>query len=93
MNLPVNYDRLTWQERRAVREAYVKQQKGKCAECGAFLSCKPDESIRYYDIDRALFPKNFFKNPVHLHHDHNTGMTIGAVHAHCNAWLWQYKGE
>ncbi|AGI61771.1 hypothetical protein VCO139_0016 [Vibrio phage VCO139] len=40
-----------------------------------------------------LFPKNMFQYPIHLHHDHNTGMTIGAVHARCNAVLWEYYGE
>jgi hypothetical protein len=28
-----------------------------------------------------------------LHHCHQTGLTIGAVHAKCNAVLWQYHGE
>ena len=44
-------------------------------------------------IDEELVPENFFKYPVHLHHSHYTGMTIGAVHANCNAVLWQYHGE
>jgi hypothetical protein len=44
-------------------------------------------------INVDLFPPNFFKWPVHLHHDHRTGMTIGAVHCRCNAVLWQYHGE
>jgi len=44
-------------------------------------------------IDWDLFPPGFLKNPVHLHHNHDTGMTIGAVHAYCNAVLWQYYGE
>jgi hypothetical protein len=41
----------------------------------------------------SLFPKNFLKWPVHLHHSHDTGMTIGAVHSYCNAVLWQYHNE
>jgi hypothetical protein len=44
-------------------------------------------------IDASLFPPTMFKYPVHLHHNHVTGMTIGAVHALCNAVLWQYLGE
>ena len=48
--------------------------------------------MRMY-ITNSLFPPNFFKWPVHLHHSHDTGMTIGAVHARCNAVLWQYHGE
>jgi len=44
-------------------------------------------------IKKSLFPRGFFGYPIHLHHSHDTGMTIGAVHAHCNAVLWQYEGE
>ena len=40
-----------------------------------------------------LFPESFFKYPVHLHHSHDTGKTIGAVHAYCNAVLWEYYGQ
>lgn len=49
--------------------------------------------LRGMTVNMKLFPPNFFKHPVHLHHDHQTGMTIGAVHNHCNAVLWQYYGE
>jgi hypothetical protein len=45
------------------------------------------------DINLRLFPPNFLKYPIHLHHCHDTGMTIGAVHCHCNAVLWQYLGK
>lgn len=31
--------------------------------------------------------------PVHLQHNHDTGMTEGAVHARCNAVMWQYLGR
>jgi hypothetical protein len=44
-------------------------------------------------INQILFPKSFFKYPVHLHHCHKTGLTLGAVHHYCNAYLWQYLGE
>jgi hypothetical protein len=33
------------------------------------------------------------KSPIHLQHDHDTGLTEGAVHAYCNAVLWQYEGR
>jgi hypothetical protein len=32
-------------------------------------------------------------HPVHLQHSHVTGLTEGAVHAFCNAVLWQYEGR
>lgn len=87
MNLPVNYDKLHWTERRKVREKYIKIQKGKCYHCGEPLSSEPAKHIKNKRVNKKLFPKNFFKWPIHLHHSHKTGMTIGAVHNYCNAVL------
>lgn len=61
--------------------------------CGTLLSRAADQIVLSKPIDVSLFPENFFRWPVHLHHSHKTGMTIGAVHAYCNAVLWQYHGE
>lgn len=93
MELPVNYDKLTPSERRRVREEYVLQQNNTCYYCKESLSNKASEAVRNKKINYKLFPPMFFRWPVHLHHNHNTGMTIGAVHARCNAVLWQYHGE
>ena len=93
VELPVNYERLTPAERKAVREQYIKVQNGKCAHCDAPLDGPPLPDIQNAYIDEKLFPKGFFDWPVHLHHNHDTGMTCGALHARCNAWLWQYAGE
>ena len=87
---PVNYKKLTWQERKKVREDYVKFQNGLCHHCGKPLDEAPDWTRK---INEKLFPPSFFNYPVHLHHSHLTNMTIGAVHAYCNAVLWQYHGE
>jgi ribosomal protein L34E len=91
--LPVNYDKISSGERRIVREQYVREQDGKCCHCGQPLDALPAQRITENKIDWTLFPPFFLKNPVHLHHCHKTGMTIGAVHAYCNAHLWQYLGE
>ena len=91
--LPVYYKVLTQPERRAVREEYVRQQGGKCAHCGCDLTGAARDDILAKRVNARLFPPNFFRWPVHLHHCHKTGMTIGAVHSHCNAVLWQYHGE
>jgi len=91
--LPQNYKKLTIPERRKVREQYVEEQNGFCSHCGAPLDSNPSEEIRRMWIDKSLFPASMFIWPIHLHHDHDTGMTIGAVHAVCNAVLWQYHGE
>lgn len=94
MNLPVNYDKLHYTQRRVVRNQYVEEQGGRCYYCDALLTSSPrDDVVNQLEIDRELFPENFFDYPVHLHHDHQTGMTIGAVHNYCNAVLWQYHGE
>jgi len=90
MILPINYTEATWQERRAVRNQYIQHQNGKCAHCGNNLDEQPKDKPK---INWKLFPKGFLDHPVHLHHSHDTGMTIGAVHAYCNAILWQYHGE
>lgn len=93
MELPVKYDALSQVEKRRVREEYVRLQDGKCSHCGAALSGVPTEEVTKLWINKKLFPESFFKWPVHLHHDHDTGLTIGAVHNTCNAVLWQYFGE
>jgi len=93
MDLPVNYEKIHYRERKAVREEYIKVQNGLCYYCKAPLTEEPTELVRNLDINDKLFPESFFKNPVHLHHSHDTGMTIGAVHCFCNAVLWQYHGE
>lgn len=91
--LPVNYNTLKWQERKAVREQYIVEQQGLCYHCKNPLDGEPTIEITNQWINRDIFPDGFLRNPVHLHHCHKTGMTFGAVHARCNAVLWQYHGE
>lgn len=93
MKLPVNYETFSPQERRLVREEYVRRQGGKCAHCGNPLVDPANDDVMRKPIKERLFPPNFFKYPVHLHHCRKSGMTIGAVHCHCNAVLWQYYGK
>ena len=93
MKLPVNYNELHYTERSKVREEYAKLQAGLCHYCGAPLNGPPKDKVALKKVTKSLFPKGFFKWPVHLHHDHVTGMTQGAVHSHCNAVLWEYEGK
>jgi len=93
MQLPVNYNLLNWKQKKQVREQYIKQQKNLCYHCKGLLSNRPDDSILKYPIHPHLYPPHFFKYSVHLHHNHKTGMTIGAVHCYCNAVLWEYHQE
>lgn len=93
--LPARYDDLTQRGRAAVREAYVEEQNGECYHCKHPLHEQPPLEIMRLEIDWTRFPggRSFLSRPVHLHHCHRTGLTIGAVHAYCNAVLWQYYGE
>ena len=84
---------MTQPERRALRLEYMEEQGGECWYCKADLSGPPAESVANAYINELLFPQYFFKYPVHLHHDHDTDMTIGAVHCECNAFMFQYHGE
>lgn len=93
LTLPVLYAGLEPQQRRAVREKYVELQEGKCFHCGALLSEPAPSDIREKRITPRLYPESFFKYPVHLHHSHKTGLTLGAVHNYCNAVLWEHHGE
>jgi len=89
-DLPVRYDDLTARQKKYVRDLYVKKQNGLCLYCNNPLSKTPVQD-KY--IDWSLFPEHFMKYPIHLQHNHITGMTEGAVHAYCNAVLWQYHGR
>lgn len=72
------------------REQYVEEQNGGCYFCGDNLKQEPRSELKELPIDWSLFPKNFTKYPVHLQHNHKTGMTEGAVHSLCNAIMWNY---
>ncbi len=93
MDLPQQYDWLSPKTRKTIREEYVKRQNGNCYHCKKPLTEKPCKTITKLTINKKLFPENFFDWPVHLHHDHVTGLTLGAVHCYCNAILWEYHGE
>ncbi len=91
--LPIDYTKLHWSERKAVREQYIMEQDNLCYYCGKSLIEKPPKSITDKPINWELFPPNFLKYPIHLQHCHKTGMTEGAVHNYCNAVMWQYEGR
>lgn len=92
-NLPVYYSRLSSNERRVVREQYIKDQDGHCFYCKHPLDKDPPKEILDKKIVWSMFPPNFLKYPVHLQHNHSSDLTEGAVHAYCNAVLWQYEGR
>lgn len=93
MKLPIKYSKATRGERRLVRQEYITQQSNKCWYCKSSLSEPVPDKVAKWQIHLKNFPKGFLDNPVHLHHDHNTDLTIGAVHAYCNAVLFEYYGQ
>jgi len=92
-DLPVDYDTLKWWEKKKVREQYIYEQQNMCFYCDERLDIEAPERIREIRIDLDLFPPYFLSSPIHLQHDHGTGLTEGAVHCHCNAVMWQYEGR
>lgn len=93
MDLPVNYEELSPRERREVRLEYIRLQDNLCYYCESNINMLPPKEITKKKINLNLFPKGFLDHPIHLHHNHESGMTIGAVHSYCNAVLWQYDRE
>lgn len=91
--LPVDYDKLHWTEKKEVREQYIDEQNNMCFYCFERLDQKAPERILEKKVDWDLFPEGFLLYPVHLQHNHYTGMTEGAVHNYCNAVMWQYEGR
>lgn len=90
MVTPKLYHSLSPTERRKLRQDYIKSQEGLCAYCNRSIYEAPTMDK---EINWGLFPKGFLNYPIHLDHDHETGYTRGAVHAYCNAVLWQYHGK
>lgn len=93
IKLPQVYEDLSFLDRKAVRLAYIEEQKGRCYYCKELLASRPADEVTARTVNVRLFPPNFFDHPVHLHHSHETGLTLGAVHAYCNAVLWIYEKE
>lgn len=92
---PKYYSRLTRQERRLLRLDYIIDQKGLCMYCATSLEGPPNPEIEAKPINWRLFPGGikFLDNPIHLQHNHYTDLTEGAVHAKCNAVMWEYEGR
>lgn len=93
IDLPAKYSKLTQPERASVRQRYVTKQEGLCWFCKEALDDRPSDKVSKAKLNMNLFPAGFLRYPVHLHHDHKTDFTIGAVHSECNAYLWQYLGQ
>jgi hypothetical protein len=92
---PQRYSDLNKSQRRKCREQYVEHCRGRCLYCDEPLNEKPHEYVRAKATSNtwAGLPggrKGFLSNLIHLHHDHETGLTLAAIHALCNAHSWHY---
>jgi len=93
VTLPIHYPSCNPRQRRAARLEYVLKQQNKCLYCKGALSEDPPKVVTERALNMCLFPQGFLQYPIHLHHCHKTGMSLGAVHAYCNGVLFQYHGE
>jgi hypothetical protein len=91
--LPADYKSMSREVRARVREEYARRQGGICPFCLQPLTGDPPPCVTRLPLSKMLWPPEFFRWPVHLHHDHRTGLTIGAYHARCNAVLACYLHE
>lgn len=88
------YNRMTRKARRKLRMLYVADQLGLCYYCKGPLHLQPPAHVLALKVKwRHGQGEKFLRHPIHLHHCHRTGKTLGAVHAFCNAVLWQFHGE
>jgi hypothetical protein len=92
---PQRYSDLNTSQRRKLRENYVVHFQGRCIYCDEPLNDKPHEFVRA-KATSIWWPnlpggrKGFLSNSVHLHHDHETDLTLGPVHALCNAHSYHF---
>jgi hypothetical protein len=93
---PQKYDDLNSEEKRKLREQYIEWFNGRCLYCEEMLEDEPHKFVRQSadDIewdDLHGGKEGFLSNPVHLHHDHETGLTLAPLHALCNAHSWHFN--
>lgn len=88
--LPTEYSKLSQSQRRDVRLRYMALQENKCCYCNKLLSEDSSPEVLSKLVNEKLFPEHFFSYPIHLHHHHDTDLTIGTIHAYCNAVSFQY---
>ena len=84
LELPTKYSSLSGERLSAVKEAYICLQRERCWLCGNNLY----ELSKYLVDNPKLMPlcgnELAERYPLHLHHDHDTGLTLGVTHAECN---------
>jgi len=92
---PQRYRDLNTNQRRKLRDEYVEHFRGRCLYCGLKLDGLPSRIVRDSadEIEWDDLPggkEGFLSNPIHLHHDQVTGLTLAPIHALCNAHSWHF---
>lgn len=90
LKLPAVYDQLSRGQKQVARAMYIERQRGRCWYCHENIYSDPPGRVLAMAIDWGQFPRDFLKHPIHLQHNHDTGLTEAVVHAYCNAVLWEY---
>ena len=93
--IPQRYRDLNGNQRRKLRDEYVEHFRGRCLYCGRQLDDKPSSVVRQAAdaIEWNNMPggkEGFLSNPIHLHHDQITGLTLAPIDALCNAHSWEF---
>ena len=84
LELPTKYSSLSGERLSAVKEAYICLQRERCWLCGNNLWGLPKYIVENPKLMALCFNKLAEQMPYHLHHDHDTGLTLGVTHAECN---------
>lgn len=59
MELPAEYDKLTWDERTEARNQYIQEQQNKCWYCNGSLYQKPPDDVLKFKVNPRWFPEGF----------------------------------
>jgi len=84
LELPIKYSSLSGERLSAVKEAYTCLQRERCWLCGNNLWDLPKYIVENPKLMGLCGNQLAEHSPLHLHHDHDTGLTLGVTHAECN---------
>lgn len=84
LELPTKYSSLSGERLSAVKDAYICLQRERCWLCGDNLYELPKYIVDNPNYMGLCYNQLAEQTPLHLHHNHDTGLTLGVAHAECN---------
>lgn len=84
LELPTKYSSLSGERLAVVKEAYICLQRERCWLCGGNLYELPNHVVDNPNLIGLCSSQLAEQHPLHLHHNHDTGLTLGVAHAECN---------